>query len=611
MKISISFILYIFLISFRCFCQDIPISHGKIFSGEKFTICKGDSLILTITKYYHCCGNSNASVICDCYPLYPDDINLTDQYRIWLGTSCDSIVQGNHCLPQLEGPNSAITEITYDVEGNACTKKVFGKIVCRFKPEKTSRYKISWQTNVRYNTGSTYINSVLDSFDIIVNDPLPPTILPKDTTVGINSSFLFRVNADFRTYEQKVVASTSANTVIKNDTFGLNFSNLHYRLEPLIYFQADSPGLFSVKAKIIDSGCPTDFSYPASVKVECAHPPELFPKDTTVKLNSNFSFKVNADFSTYDQKIVLYKNSSNKGDTTTLGGGVLHYKLKPLANFYADKTGEFTVKAKILDGGCSSGFSGPVKVKVEVPLGNIYLVDPVKVGKVNADGSIKTDLSSYSLSTNILGTVTDGLSKILLIAKASEPITFSLNYAKDGKLSSLNEPFNFSNQIVIKPVNGRIAVIYTPPDGYGNTNPAIGKTIYVNVKDQVFKINKKVGIKLQTPSVVLIHGMWSDPDVWIKGGFYKSLAAAGFPFVYLADYHERSAETFNPVGAQVALKLVKKTIDLTLSHYKTQWIAGAQVDVVGHSLGGLMARSISTMGDFKSAQNYNKGLSTN
>ncbi len=95
--------------------------------------------------------------------------------------------------------------------------------------------------------------------------------------------------------------------------------------------------------------------------------------------------------------------------------------------------------------------------------------------------------------------------------------------------------------------------------------------------------------------------MWSDPSIWDKGGFTTFLAGSGITNVYLADYSQASATTFDPYNfASFPPRMeVQVQIDNALKDYQDKKIAVTQVDVVGHSLGGLMTRSLSQQSSFR------------
>ncbi|HVS93329.1 MAG TPA: T9SS type A sorting domain-containing protein [Mucilaginibacter sp.] len=238
---------------------------------------------------------------------------------------------------------------------------------------------------------------------------------------------------------------------------------------------------------------------------------------------------------------------------------------------------------------------------------NVSLIDPYP-DMVGNDGNLLTTMTIKDFSHPVIGAATDGVSKILLVAKSDVPVTFTLSDAKDGSLSALDGTTN-GLSMTVQPVSGLAVAVYTSPDGYGLTNPAGGRYINVQAKD----INDDIvntSIKLVTPPVVLVHGMWSDPQAWIKGGFKEYLTRSGIRVIELADYYYANNQTFDPKNPES--ELGKDAI--WLQRYNAYFaeralgIVAVQADYVGHSLGGLQIRNFSQDPAFIMPLNYNKGF---
>ena len=219
-------------------------------------------------------------------------------------------------------------------------------------------------------------------------------------------------------------------------------------------------------------------------------------------------------------------------------------------------------------------------------------------------GYLVKDVSKINLSSIIRGVATDGLSKILIVAKSDIPVKFNIN-SGDGTIEQLGGGKAFS---YLQPVNGLVVGMYTPPDGYG-ANSTANRVIQVSATDS-FGANSIVNIQLITPPVLLIHGMWSGPAVWQEGGFQKYLNDHGLSNNYLVDYKSANAETFDPTDplSQTARDAIYQKIDLAIHDAAAKGILVSQVDVVGHSLGGLQARGFMQDTRFLNlTRNYNKG----
>jgi triacylglycerol esterase/lipase EstA (alpha/beta hydrolase family) len=81
---------------------------------------------------------------------------------------------------------------------------------------------------------------------------------------------------------------------------------------------------------------------------------------------------------------------------------------------------------------------------------------------------------------------------------------------------------------------------------------------------------------------------------------------------YCADYGSHNATTFDPYANKTnngnyGIQSINHTITIALKNYHNKSIAATQVDVVGHSMGGLMARGYTQQQDYKNPHNYMKG----
>jgi len=244
---------------------------------------------------------------------------------------------------------------------------------------------------------------------------------------------------------------------------------------------------------------------------------------------------------------------------------------------------------------------------------NVSLINPLPSMIDTTTGNLLTDVTKINMNSVVKGTSTDGVSKILLVANSTVPITYSLNGSGDGTLSTLVAPNADSTKLTVQPINGLAVAVYTPPDGYGTTTPP-NESITINAKDSN-NDTTSVNIKLVTPPVLLIHGMWSKPQQWVDDNFYSYLFTNGFQKnLYLVDYSQYNANTFDPLnnnpntGSKPARDAINKEVQQAIQNGAANGIIVTQVDVVGHSLGGLQARGFSQDSRFLNpTANYNKG----
>jgi pimeloyl-ACP methyl ester carboxylesterase len=83
----------------------------------------------------------------------------------------------------------------------------------------------------------------------------------------------------------------------------------------------------------------------------------------------------------------------------------------------------------------------------------------------------------------------------------------------------------------------------------------------------------------------------------------------GFYYAF-ADYEEHNSKTFDPydkVFGNYGINSIRNAIHDILEAHNYFSIAASQVDIVAHSMGGLMARGFVQQPDYKSKENYMKG----
>lgn len=226
------------------------------------------------------------------------------------------------------------------------------------------------------------------------------------------------------------------------------------------------------------------------------------------------------------------------------------------------------------------------------------------------DGFLFTNLDRIDPTRTVQGAATDGVTKILLLASSGKPLRFMLPDNTPGSLTPIDLQLVHVRDTTINPNNDQVAIIYNVPDGYGRSSPLPGRDIrikagYADNPDSTID----VVVHLVPPPVVMVHGMWSSPDVWKD--FKPHLVQAGFDAksIFLADYSKYASHTFNPNSSQsrYGRDAVQAQITAALDYFHQQRLAVTQVDIVAHSLGGLMTRSLSQQPGFIGATNYGKG----
>jgi PGAP1-like protein len=249
---------------------------------------------------------------------------------------------------------------------------------------------------------------------------------------------------------------------------------------------------------------------------------------------------------------------------------------------------------------------------------NPYLID--------IDGKLINNINlAANLTTHRNGTIADGISKLILIVESKNSLQFSINDTRpdnptNGTLSSLEQALeDNSSSFTVKDnphdiSNGKsvVAAVYTPPESF-NQEMGSYKTINVNVSDPNNSASTllEIPIQLYRPPVVLINGLWMNSNnTWVTTNFANSLGCYGFHYAF-ADYEQHNSETFDPCDNKVfgnyGINPIRNTIHEILGEYRYFLIAASQVDIIAHSMGGLMARGFVQQPDYKGKENYMKG----
>ena len=250
---------------------------------------------------------------------------------------------------------------------------------------------------------------------------------------------------------------------------------------------------------------------------------------------------------------------------------------------------------------------------------------------IDDDGNLINDISkAVDITSYRNGTIADGISKLILVVDSNKELQFSINETKhddliNGILSCLNQTNvdNLRSAVKVSPEdigNERsvVVAVYTPPDSF-NQDRVNNKTIHINVSDPYnpdARTLYELPIKLYRPPVVLVHGIWTNScNTWIETNFANKLTDEGFMYAF-ADYGDHNSETFDPCDVEIkddkpfgnyGIDSIRNTIKCILNVYHNFSIAASQVDIVAHSMGGLMARGFVQQSDYLKQDNFMKG----
>ena len=247
-----------------------------------------------------------------------------------------------------------------------------------------------------------------------------------------------------------------------------------------------------------------------------------------------------------------------------------------------------------------------VTIQAVTPVTNtVTLVDAQAFGpQLSGPGvaSLETLITdTVDASYNRAGALTDGASLIVVQVSTgacrrvtvSDPANNTLGAAQLGSLwhgdnTSLPPlPATLSNPGTISVAlgAGESAVFYRPPPSWAFGKDSKTHDIQFQLLDQNNNAVVTTPFALYKLPLVLVHGWISGPDRW--SDFTTALNAANFQVDYeLADY-----AIYDTAGLDAAFSAVPEAISQRIGHLRVQQrIAATRLDVVAHSMGGLLTR---------------------
>ncbi|EIJ41178.1 PKD domain protein [Beggiatoa alba B18LD] len=233
--------------------------------------------------------------------------------------------------------------------------------------------------------------------------------------------------------------------------------------------------------------------------------------------------------------------------------------------------------------------------------------------------------SPRELNTSMIvertGIVTDGISKLLLRLRTDKPVEFSIkNNDSDCKLGVLKTrdlTTSSCKTLKIEPEDtgdgGKcVFAIYEAPNTFPQ-DQSKATFQYKVIQDQ--QTTTETSITLYKQPVILLHGLWSNSHAW--DGLASELSKSGYPAISvgyspsIVPGEYPGAETFDPENNPVGPPELKKGIEQELKKQRDAGIATSQVNIVAHSMGGLVARSLikykKNQYEYQRLDNYMKG----
>ncbi|MGE5321570.1 MAG: esterase/lipase family protein [Actinomycetota bacterium] len=271
------------------------------------------------------------------------------------------------------------------------------------------------------------------------------------------------------------------------------------------------------------------------------------------------------------------------------------------------------------------------------------LIDPVDSQFLRGTQiTTNTDILA-ALGTQVTGVSSDGVTQVVVripANQAGESLTVSVqdengnagDPATDGGVFALGGDFHNAaatlNVTAVDTQEGPMAfAIYRAPlnfsRGAQDANLATRKATLQVQSNDVQGFSTSVDVNIFRPPVVLVHGLWDNPNSWnsftplvndsrffIRRADYNVLVAgvtATSPS-YLSAYVPLNNIHANALGFAFNARLVDAQIRQFIADFKhVNNIAAVQADVVGHSMGGDVTRTLPLRQDFLSDDTYGLG----
>jgi pimeloyl-ACP methyl ester carboxylesterase len=271
--------------------------------------------------------------------------------------------------------------------------------------------------------------------------------------------------------------------------------------------------------------------------------------------------------------------------------------------------GQITLRLAVADLG--DGILDSAVVLDNLSVGLLEILDAVP--DFLAGGGVTTDTSILASKPGRPreGAAADGVTRVLLRGTVPGPgnVTFSLEGGQapdDGGLAAVGSNGR-ANSVTVPAVSTsagyRVFAVYRSPDEFNrggdqalSDRPITFKTVFQPAGGGS-PVEALRPFKIVRPPLVFVHGLWSGPATW-------TFPLATDPrFVSTsADYESMNASHFAQNSGVVPAYVQKAIAAMNDRKY-----AAVQVDIAGHSMGGLLSRIWTTAGGYKRNDNFQQG----
>jgi len=285
-----------------------------------------------------------------------------------------------------------------------------------------------------------------------------------------------------------------------------------------------------------------------------------------------------------------------------------------------------------VDGAGQGGILGsaPLSPKtLTLPIVQTQLVDPVPdlLDGPNVSSDVMV-LGNQALGRVVQAISADGVSTLVIRLIGAPPNEdFSLSLSADGGLADAGSS-NFGSSLTLQAdSSGSAVLLYRAPIDFARAGGMDGGSTS-RVADILFQspdnnpaVVGDAPIMILRPPVVLVHGLWDSSQAW--SGFAPLVGDSRF-FLRTVDYNGLVSGITASSPAFTSLRLARARqsslgfaynapnvlgqIRQFISEFKTTNQAAAiQADVVAHSMGGDISRSLRRLPDYASSDTFSQG----
>jgi pimeloyl-ACP methyl ester carboxylesterase len=227
--------------------------------------------------------------------------------------------------------------------------------------------------------------------------------------------------------------------------------------------------------------------------------------------------------------------------------------------------------------------------------------DPAKSCRTPGSATLSTSATvQASCGKSVKGVASDGVNALLLRTVSGLGGTACFEIVSGGSLDQGTVQTPLTTTTAVSALNYGFSY-FTPPAFYGDASASRSVQVEFSFTPNIGNGNTsklRATLEVVRPPVVLVHGLWSGPDSW-SSDFARNDAVRTSQ---TADYAANNGASFT-----TNKNAVKTAAAQALTSMRKKSYAATQVDVAGHSMGGLLTRLYADATDYKRPENFNKG----